>query len=294
MPSGSVPDATYCKWSGCKATLFDAHHKEYCDRHYRDYCNARRRERRANDANFRLKESSWRASRKEHKSQKCRERKQNDPAFLPYIAYRKRASRFRKSIQRICTNAYLSNAHREEYRYAVALRKWIKQDKEQKRQQAGIDPIEEKRAAARGYSKRRYWAEPEAHRLKSQAFKHTRPDYREQWNAKRGKLELELSDGTLTKESVTRLFAESTRCPYCGDQYKKSRRSLDHIVPLAKANGRKLHSISNVMVCCFVCNNKKRTKGINQFLEELKASSKKNAAEPREAGRILRLFAAND
>lgn len=133
-------------------------------------------------------------------------------------------------------------------------------------------------ATARNNAKRLYWSDPEAARAKSQAFKHARPDYRAKWNAKRGKLEEKLSDGTLTIEVVQGLFAASSKCPYCGDPYEKSRRSLDHIVPLAKAGDRKLHSITNVLVCCFICNNKKRTKGLTQFLEEVKSAKRKNAS----------------
>jgi 5-methylcytosine-specific restriction endonuclease McrA len=266
MSAERVPDfaARECVVDGCWLPPCAGRSKLYCQRHYR----------------YRMVESH-------------RKQRESSPELRARIAAYKRSRVRQKNLKRYCTEAYLRAARTEDRRYATALRNWLKSFRIQRNIETGVDPAEAKRAAARASAKRRYWEDPEAARLKSQTFKQTRPDYREQWNAKRGKLELELSDGTLTRESVARLFTESKRCPYCGDQYKKSRRSLDHIVPLAKANGRKLHSISNVMVCCFACNNKKRTKGLNQFLEELKASSKKNAAEPREAGRILRLFATN-
>lgn len=113
--------------------------------------------------------------------------------------------------------------------------------------------------------------------MRVQAFKHSRPDYRIRWNETRGEREAEASDGTLTKDAIASLLATSLKCPYCGDSYSKSRKSLDHIIPLAKADGRKLHSITNVLVCCRSCNNRKHAKGLTRFLEEMEAAKRKDS-----------------
>lgn len=267
---------------------------KFCEQHFRDHRSALVRARRKRNPEIVANERRYKAANRQKRNKQRQQKRAQDETVRNRDVYVKRAIRFSAGIQKWCTDAYLSSAKREEYRYAVALRRWIRQCKTERRLLEGFDPVEAKRAAAREKSKRSYWEDPEAARLKSQTFKHSRPDYREEWNAKRGRLEQELSDRTLTREAVERLFAGSSKCPYCGDCYEKSRRSLDHIVPLSKAAGRKLHSINNVLVCCFVCNNKKRTKGLNQFLEELKASAKKNVSQPRTACRSVGLFAAHD
>lgn len=271
MPVQSVTKKrAICQFEGCTEKCHSG--RAYCYEHHRDRENKRRRERRRSDVDFRVRHSGYARKRRGKIYAARRDRKKSDPAYLVHIAYRKRAVTFRKHIQQWCTEAYLRNARREDRIYAVALRKWIKEWKAERQRLEGFDPLETKRANARDGARQRYWADPEAGRQKSQAFKHSRPDYRERWNAKRGALEKELSDGTITREAVAKLFVQSVRCPYCGDPYSKSRRSLDHITPLAKANGRKLHSITNVLVCCLICNHQKRTRSLNEFLGEIRKS----------------------
>lgn len=196
-------------------------------------------------------------------------RRLEDPSIRERDIAKKRRARFEAGIAKWCTRSYLKRAKEEDARTATALRKWLKSFR--------TPPTrEEKLEYARIKTREAYWKDPEKERTRIQAFKHSKPDYRVRWNAERGAREAACSDGTLTQQAVGKLLAASQCCPYCGDPYKKSRRSLDHIIPLAKADGRKLHSLTNVLVCCRSCNCKKRTKGLTQFLEELKAAKRKD------------------
>lgn len=184
-----------------------------------------------------------------------------DPAVRAKEAEFKRIKRLHQRLSVWCTQAYLKAAAREDEIYAAALRKWIADHK-----RATQEPY---LARVRRRVRRAYWADPEAARRKSQLFRHSNPEYRAKWNGKRGALEQELSDGTVTADALREMFASSYECPYCGDPYIKSKASPDHIVPLAQAGDRKLHSITNIVICCAACNMRKRDKDLRLFLAEL-------------------------
>ncbi len=63
-----------------------------------------------------------------------------------------------------------------------------------------------------------------------------------------------LEDGTLTGSVIQGLFAKAHHCPYCNKPMRPREKTLDHIIPRAKAG---LHSIRNVVVCCRTCNSRK-------------------------------------
>jgi 5-methylcytosine-specific restriction endonuclease McrA len=211
------------------------------------FCLEHHRLNRARLAAAREAKPELKRKRLERRRKTTHERKRADPAVLVSIAAYKRRARLRSKLEAWCTKAYLHNAAIEDERYTKALREWLQRER--------IPQTEEDRLVKqRQYAKERYWNDPEAARRKSQAFKHSRPDYRAKWNNVRGAREEELSDGTLTRQAIKALLTAARLCPYCGDQFKRSRRSLDHVIPLAKAEGRKLHSLSNVVVCCFDCN----------------------------------------
>lgn len=103
----------------------------------------------------------------------------------------------------------------------------------------------------------------------SAQYRHSHPEMWHRVSANRAKMMRETSDGTLTRDVIERLFAESTQCPYCGveisDRVKKrsdNRKSLDHVVPLSRGG---THSIHNIVICCWKCN---RLKG-NRILTEI-------------------------
>jgi 5-methylcytosine-specific restriction endonuclease McrA len=69
------------------------------------------------------------------------------------------------------------------------------------------------------------------------------------------------ADGSLTDSVLAKLYSAATNCAYC--QIKLTRRSrktrqtdatIDHVIPLVLGGQ---HSISNVVVCCSLCNSKK-------------------------------------
>lgn len=62
------------------------------------------------------------------------------------------------------------------------------------------------------------------------------------------------NDGSLTPRIIQRLFAATTRCPYCKQPMTPRQKSLDHVVPRSKGG---THSLLNVIVCCIPCNTRK-------------------------------------
>ena len=78
-------------------------------------------------------------------------------------------------------------------------------------------------------------------------------------------------DGTVTRKAIRQLLSESIECPYCGDPYLESKRSLDHLIPVSKAtSGLSVHSIGNIVVCCKMCNSRKSATPVAKFLREMK------------------------
>lgn len=195
-------------------------------------------------------------------------RRATDPSFVEQVKTYRRSQRIRHRLQAWCTKAYLKAAASEDKRLESSLRKWLAECEQGRRKSPGYR--EQLRLRKNQQIQEMYWRDPDKYRQRSQARKHANPEYRERWAATRGKRERELSDGTITREAVCKMFEASKRCPYCGDDYSHSRRSLDHIIPLARANGRKLHSLSNLIVCCFKCNYTKRTKSLEEYLSEIK------------------------
>jgi 5-methylcytosine-specific restriction endonuclease McrA len=60
----------------------------------------------------------------------------------------------------------------------------------------------------------------------------------------------------------------SNKCCYCGMAIDEASLSQDHLVPLNKAN-LGLHAWGNVVPCCIDCNNKKRQKSWQEYLESI-------------------------
>lgn len=84
----------------------------------------------------------------------------------------------------------------------------------------------------------------------------TRANLREAWKAGR-------DDGTLTPETLTRLYAEAKHCHYCAKPIKGKEKTLDHVVPLARGGA---HSIHNAVIACWPCNNSKKAKDVGEWL----------------------------
>jgi 5-methylcytosine-specific restriction endonuclease McrA len=73
-------------------------------------------------------------------------------------------------------------------------------------------------------------------------------------------------DGTLTPEVVRRLFATASMCPYCDRLMTSGDKTLDHMTPVSLGG---VHGISNVTVCCYSCNSRKRNMPFAKWLTKL-------------------------
>ena len=74
------------------------------------------------------------------------------------------------------------------------------------------------------------------------------------------------SDGTLTPAAVQQLFASATTCPYCGQNFERRDKTLDHVIALARGGK---HSVRNALICCRSCNARKQAKELAQWLAEI-------------------------
>lgn len=83
-----------------------------------------------------------------------------------------------------------------------------------------------------------------------------RSNLREAWKAGR-------DDGTLAPSTLMRLYAEAKRCHYCGTAIKGKEKTLDHVLALARGGA---HSIHNVVIACWPCNNSKKAKDATEWM----------------------------
>jgi len=83
-------------------------------------------------------------------------------------------------------------------------------------------------------------------------------------------------DGTLTKETVRRLFAKAKTCPYCWQPMKSQDKSLDHMEPLSRGGW---HSVRNVLVCCIRCNSRKHDTPWEEWIVKIPAACEKALRE---------------
>jgi 5-methylcytosine-specific restriction endonuclease McrA len=65
------------------------------------------------------------------------------------------------------------------------------------------------------------------------------------------------NDGSITADSIMRLFADAKACCYCGKDMRSVEKSMDHVVPLSRGGA---HALSNVVIACKPCNFEKGTR----------------------------------
>lgn len=70
-------------------------------------------------------------------------------------------------------------------------------------------------------------------------------------------------DGTLTTAVLCRLFAEAKGCHYCTRPMRSQDKTLDHVVPRIRDG---IHGVSNVVIACRPCNQRKHTMGAEEFV----------------------------
>jgi len=83
------------------------------------------------------------------------------------------------------------------------------------------------------------------------------------------------ADGSVTNDSVDRLLAERSQCPYCCCSITSETAHLDHILALSLGGA---HSISNLVACCSSCNNRKRARPLAEWLALLSPEGRATTA----------------
>lgn len=89
------------------------------------------------------------------------------------------------------------------------------------------------------------------------------------------------SDGSVTPQSLGRLYGQAKECCYCGVPFKTSKeKTADHIVPISRGG---LHSILNLVICCISCNSSKCDKMVDEWrtVNRLKPNSKSSISNKR-------------
>lgn len=74
----------------------------------------------------------------------------------------------------------------------------------------------------------------------------------------------ETDDGTLTTATVRSLFGSTQNCPVCNLRMSRNDKQLDHKTPLSRGGA---HSILNVWVICYQCNNEKGAKTLIEWMK---------------------------
>lgn len=65
-----------------------------------------------------------------------------------------------------------------------------------------------------------------------------------------------VKSGTVTPDQIAALHQQQGRCYYCKKPFNNRRNAtIDHVIPLSKGGQ---HNISNIVLACWPCNNKKR------------------------------------
>mgnify|MGYP001619946180 FL=1 len=88
-------------------------------------------------------------------------------------------------------------------------------------------------------------------------WKHANPERHKEVNERRRSRILSTADGTITKDALSKLIKTQDTCPYCGKEMGSKKKSVDHIIPLAKGGE---HILSNIAICCLICNISKGSK----------------------------------
>lgn len=114
-----------------------------------------------------------------------------------------------------------------------------------------------------GLFRAKYARDPEAERQRMQIYKQAHPEIAGKHRGGRNRLAAaRTSDGTLTREVLKAMMDGATHCGYCLADFRFAKKSFDHIIPLSRGGK---HSIDNVMVCCWPCNQRKHARTPQEF-----------------------------
>jgi 5-methylcytosine-specific restriction endonuclease McrA len=131
---------------------------------------------------------------------------------------------------------------------------------------------EDRLEAGRQRQKKRYAKDPDKERQRITAYKNSNPHKVLEWSDKRMEALAKQSDGSVTVESLRKLFGLTTDCIYCGLQFEKrstdrtKRKTIDHLIPISKGGS---HAEYNLVICCQSCNSVKSSKDFSDWVEEL-------------------------
>lgn len=140
---------------------------------------------------------------------------------------------------------------------------------------ASQSDIDAYRMKARENYRIRYAARGDEERARARAYKHANPGVAARYGDRRKQRAAEQADGSLTRDAVGRLFAAATVCPYCSTRMVGRDKTLDHMTPLSRGG---LHGIANVLVCCRKCNQSKRDRPVDEWLESLDEAARRRLA----------------
>lgn len=73
-------------------------------------------------------------------------------------------------------------------------------------------------------------------------------------------------DGDVTTQQLKDLYKNTKNCYWCNCKLEKTNTNLDHYTPLSKGG---LHTLSNLVLSCSICNKKKSSKDPLQFAHEV-------------------------
>jgi 5-methylcytosine-specific restriction endonuclease McrA len=90
-------------------------------------------------------------------------------------------------------------------------------------------------------------------------------------NAKRRSRINHVCDGTITTKFLQSLIAETLSCPYCHCLLDGNDQHFDHKHPIALGG---LHTQSNIVLCCGLCNRSKGSLPYNIWMERLASVNK--------------------
>jgi 5-methylcytosine-specific restriction endonuclease McrA len=174
-----------------------------------------------------------------------------------------------------CHECRIESRRQERVKGGVELRKRQRADakmaRDEARQQAKANrppklTPEEIAERGRRKSRRRYGANLEYERRRVAVYKRANAEKAERWGDTRWNRVAAQADGTLTPDVIVHLFCAARSCPYCAAELAESNKSLDHLDPIKHGGA---HGISNVVICCRHCNNRKSGRPFAQWLELL-------------------------
>ena len=129
---------------------------------------------------------------------------------------------------------------------------------------------EERREREREAEWLRYWGNPE-HRKKAREYSRLAHQARP-WvmlarkHRRDARLAGVVDDGSVTVEALRDAWEYMTLCLNCGRELTRDNKTVEHMTPMSKGGA---HSLVNVIIVCGACNETKRDRHFDEWLERL-------------------------